>query len=219
MPTSGVTDFSLTARDIVTDAMIEARIVGVGRVPRAAEMTKGILEMNKMLKYWQSKDVSLWRETNGTVTVVANEQSGALPAYVRDVITANVFAGGVERPLTLMTRGEYNTLPNKAQSGNPSLYYVARQRDAVVMYVWPVPTVDTSVKVSYDRIVDTVTNPDETVDMPQEYHDTLISCLALKLCKAFADQPTQHLATHATMLEQAMFDADRPESYMMGAYA
>ena len=217
MATSGVTAFSNTARDFVKQAMVRCKAMESGGVPTAEEMADGIFQINSILKFWQSKDVGLWRETGGTLTIPANDASGALPSGIRDVIDARYQVSATnERQMTRIERAEYFRPPNKEQSGAPTLFYISRQRGAVTMYVWPVPTAETTCKLEYDRIVETVTGETQEVDIPEEYTDVLVTVLAARLSGIFGDTDPV-LFNEAKQAETAMFDADRPESYFMGA--
>lgn len=48
-----------TVRDIVTDALSIARIVGLGRTPKAKEMTFGVQALNDMLSQWVVEGIDL----------------------------------------------------------------------------------------------------------------------------------------------------------------
>ncbi len=218
MATSGVTAFSNTARDYITQAMKEARILSSNGSPKASELVDMIFRLNLVLKSWQANGVNLWRETNGTLTIPGAQASGTLPVGVRDVTSARLVLSTYERPLAQITREEYNEIPNKDSVGSPSCYYVSRQRDAAEIYVWPVSATDMELKVDYDRIAETVTDGTETVDLPEEWADLLIATLAVRACQMFGAPLDAELAARYQGLERAMFDSDRPRSYFVGAY-
>lgn len=218
MPTSGVTAFPLTARDAVKKAMQEAKILGLGREPKAAELEDGIFALNLILKGWQTHGLSQWAETVGAMNIAAGQPSGVIAAGIRDVITAAHVQSGVERQLTKVGRGEYFDIPVKNQPGVPFLFHVARQRDAGVMYVWPVPSTNITLNITYERRLDTVTDGAETLDFPEEYTSALIAVLAMQLGTKYGAELPPELAVRAQRLEMAMFDDDRPESYKIGAW-
>lgn len=219
MPTSGVTAFSNTARDIVTQSLRLAQILPSGDVPTADEMTDMIFAMNAKLKTWQAtRGVNLWRETTEAVVILAGAASTILPADIRDVVSArSVISATYHRPLGDLTREEYMQIPNKVTPGTPACFYASRQRDAVTLFVWPVPIVDTTLSLEVDRIVETVTNETQTVDIPEDLVGTLVACLALEACTIFGSPIPPELGNRAVRLEVAMFDADRPKSYILGA--
>lgn len=214
MPTSGTTAWSLTAADMVSQALSELGVVGITAVPKADQMTYGLFHLNALLKSWQSAG---HLETTGTITIPAASGSGALAVYVQEVISAR-HSSTYERQLTRFGRDEYMSIPNKSAVGDPTIFYVSNQRDATVMYVWPVPAAITTIKFDYRRKPDTVTASSETVDWPQEYQDALISNLAVRIAGRFGAEIKPELAQRADMLRREMEDIERPASYMLGGF-
>jgi hypothetical protein len=214
MPTSGTTVWSLTAREVVLQAFNELAVTPINEAPAAAEMDYGLFQLNAMLK---SPQFAVGIETTGTVTIPAASSSGALAVYVQEVISAR-YSGTFERQLVRWERDEYLSLPNKAAVGEPTAFYVSNQRDATVMYVWPVPAAETTLKIDYRRKPDTITDANETVDFPEEYHGSLIANLAVRIAGRFGAPVSQELALRAERLRREMEDAERPASYMLGAY-
>lgn len=218
MTTSGVTAWSLTARDIVKQALQELGVCAPGEEPEASEMEDAILRLNAMLKTWQTQG-NLFRETTGEVTVTGGQASGTLDAEIRDISSVRLEqSGGTERPLYPFTRTDYLSIPNKAQAGNPSSYYVSRQRGAVTLYVWPVPATDATLHVDYSRVIETVTNASETLDVPEEWQGAVIYGLASELGAMFGStrvdpQTVARIDAKAARLYAQMLDADRPDSY------
>lgn len=216
MATSGVTDNAVTARDLATFAMQELRILPSGGSPKAAELADIIVRLNAMMKSWQAKGVNLWREATDTVTVLANTPSVTLNAGIRDVNAARVVLTATnQREMAKWARADYRILPNKAAVGSPTIFYVARLRDAAVMYVWPVPNTNTVIQIDIDRIAETVTDPVQNLDIPQEWQEAVYSNLAVRIAGMFGAELNQELVARAVRLERELLDADRPDSYQM----
>lgn len=216
MATSGTTVFSNTVRDIVTDALDENAIIRLGTEPRAHEMAKCIRRLAAMLKSWQMKGV-LWKQETISATITANVATVALPVYVRGVNAARYAESATnERQMMRFERDEYYALPNKAASGTPTIYYLNRAEDALVLHVWPVPTANATVKLDIDRAMDTVTDANETLDVPEELTETVYANLAVRCCGVFGIEPRQELVVRARELEREMLDNYRPASYSLG---
>ena len=219
MATSGTTAFAMTARDVVTTALEENSIIPLGEAPSATELSKCILRLNAMLKSWQMQGVS-WKQETITVATVAATATVALPAYVRGVngvrfVESNTF----ERMLQRFERDEYYRLPNKASAGKSTAYYVERDKDGLTLFVWPVPATVSSLKVDIDRAMDTVTDEDQNVDIPEELLETLYANLAVRCAGVFREQgPKAELVVRAQMLERQMLDTYRPASYYLEAF-
>lgn len=219
MTTSGVTAWEMTARDIVTAALRDARILASGRDPKAAELEDCILRLNGMLKSMSSK-ANLFRETEANVTVTGGTGMATLPAGVRDVSgVRHVLSATNERSLTPWPRADYAQMPNKTTVGNPSVYYLSRQRDAAVLRIWPVPAAAVTLKLDYSRVAETITDASQTVDIPQEWQETIYKNLAVECAELFGATLTPRYIAKAEALYQQMLDSDRPDFYTFESYS
>jgi len=219
MTTSGETDWSLTARDLVRIAMQEAAIIPAGTEPTADELTDSLVRLNALLKSWETRGYTLWREETTSVSVTASTNPTTLDADIYDVQAVRIVVSATyERPLTPYDRDNYQILPNKTQTGNPSIYYSNRQRDNVMLYLWPVPADDSTVQVDYLRKIETVTDAAQTVDIPQDWQETVYVLLAVRLCGMFGVPVPDELAMRAQLLQREIDEQDRPASYFMGSW-
>lgn len=213
MPTSGETAWSLTAREIVTAALQENAIIALGRDPRAAEMDACLVRLNALLKSWR---VGLALEQGATVTVPADSASGAIDAGIDEVLAVRVVISATnERTLARWERDQYLSIPNKTSSGTPTAYYTSRTTAGTTLYLWPVPTVETDLKVDYLRLPETVTDPTETVDFPERHTEALYANLAVRCAGLFGVQPSQELFQRAERLRREVEDSERPASYFL----
>lgn len=215
MTTSGVSTWSLTARDIIKAALQENRIVDLGEEPEADEAEACLVRLNALLKSWQ---VGRHLESDATIAVMAGNAALTLPADVEDIVTARlVLSATNERLLGRWERDEYLVLPNKIATGTPSVYYP--NETAGTMTLWPVPSVNGSVKIDYLRKPQTVTSLSETVDFPERYQEALYAMLAVRCAGLFGEPLSQELVARAERLRREAEDAERPATYTMtGSY-
>lgn len=219
MTTSGVTTLELTARDFAYKAMRDGQILPSGDDPTADELADVILELNLMLKEWETKGYTLWRQETASVAITGATNPTTLDDDVYDVAAARFETSATnERPLTLFDRDQYKILPNKAQAGNPSIYYVDRQRDQVDLYVWPVPASNSTVNIDYLRKIEVVTNATETLDIPQDWQGGVLAILTKRVCTMFGYPVPDEIALRAVELEAEIQAQDRPPSYFMGSW-
>lgn len=219
MTTSGVTAWSLTARDLVTAGLRDARILGSGEEPTADEMADCLIRLNGLLKSWSTRG-NLFREATGEVEVVGGSASGILSEGIRDISSVrHVISATNERQLTPWNRAQYLSLPNKAAVGNPSIYYLSQQGEADILYLWPVPAADITLKIDYSRTVETVTDPGETLDIPQEWQTAVWKNLAVECQDLFGATLTPIYIAKAEALYQQFLDSDRPDSYVFESYS
>lgn len=211
MTTSGITEWALTARDIVQTALEDNAIIAIGEEPEAAELEACIRRLNAMLKSWAR---GMHLEETGTIAVPANTASGTLAPGIETILSARlVVSATYERQLFKWARDNYLQLPNKAQSGEPTMYYEARGLGGVTIYLWPVPTTTKTLAISYIRVPETVTDASQTIDFPERYQEALYANLALRCTGVFGKEPKPELIARAGRLERDMLDSERPDSY------
>lgn len=212
MTTSGTSAWPLTARDMVTAALQDNAIIPLGDVPSAEEMAACIRRFNSLLKSWNA---GLHREETATITVAGNPS--LLDPSVGEVIGLRSVAPGFERPLQEWTRADYYSMPNRTQTGIPRVYYASRQLEATELYLWPVPDAASDFELDYIRVIETITDASQTVDIPERYQEALIANLAVRCAGMFGTQAPPELIARAQRLEREMMDAERPRSYHLGA--
>lgn len=218
MTTSGITAWELTARDHITAALRDARIIASGSEPDAEELDDCLLRLNGLLKSWSTK-ANLFRETETTATITAGDPTVTLPADVRDVSGVRMVVSATsERPLAPWTRSQYLQLPNKASVGNPTIYYLTRGVGAPELSVWPVPSSNVTLKLDYSRVAETVTDATETLDIPQEWQEAVWKNLAVECAELFGAQLSDRYIMRAMELYQQFLDSDRPDFYTFEPY-
>ncbi len=214
MATSGSTDFNLTAREIVTFALKQLRMVGAGETPSAEDMTDGIEALNLMLKAWQMTMPNLWRQTEGTLTLTSATASYSLTAAYR-VISARFRQSGRDIPMALLTREEYQNLALKTSSGIPTQYYFDPQRASGTLYVWPVlaTAAGETIQYTYQRRFEDIDDPANDLDVPQEALQTVGYALAEELLDSFGkdDATAARIIRKSTAAKNNLKMADRED--------
>ncbi len=224
MTTSGVTDWSMTAGEIVTQAMIELGLINSGEEPDANEMSDAIVRLNAMMKTWAG-ELNLWREATGTITITGGTGAATLDADIRNVSSVrHVVSATNYRTLTQWNRDQFYMMPNRATVGNPTLFYITRALGGDAIHIWPVPAADVTLHLDYSRAAETVTDPSETVDLPQEWQEAAILSLASRISGMFGSTTIDpatvgRIDQRASELYNRMVDRDRPDSYTFEPYS
>lgn len=216
MATSGTISFTMTFREAFTRAMQMAKIVASGETPAPDESESGMATANLMLKSWQT-DCNLWRELSDTVT--ASTATTTLDPRVMDVQEARLTETWGDRPLTRWEWGEYIGLPNKAAAGYPTVFVFRRGRDASTISLWPVPATPVTISFTAARVIEDIDTLDDNLDLPQEWLETFVTNLAVRLAEEYGSDIPGTVVQRAQILLNQMRDLDRPASYFMGPYA
>lgn len=208
--------FSMTARDVVIRAMRHRKILAIRQQPAAAELEYGIETLNLILKRLAAKGVSPWIDVDGSVVIPADTVSVALSPRPIDVLEARLSVSPTyQRTLTRWEQGDYATLPNPLQRGDPLIYSLRFAPDGVTMRVWPVPVADRTIAYSYQRVIEDV-DANTALDVPQMWQDAVVRMLAAAL-DSFGGDP-MHIAkleSDAVVAESELLDFDRPSSYFI----
>lgn len=214
MATSGSTDYTLKANQVVGYALRKIGVIAPDEDASARDMATGIEELNLMLKTWQVSGPHLWRQTQGSLALVADTASYAMPSVVR-IISARFRQSGRDLPMELLTREEYYDLPLKTSQGIPTSYYFDVQRAASgsTLYVWPVlASVSTeTVEYTYQRRIEDVDAQTNDIDIPQEWLQTVGYNLAALLADTFQvrDDVAARVINRANLLKQEAMTFDR----------
>ena len=223
MTTSGIYTFDLTARELVKQAMVELGAINPGEEPDAGEMDDAIVRLNLMLKTWGTRD-NLFRETTGTITIPAATAVGTLPESARSVIgLSHVVSATNHRMLAPWNRVQYYSMPNRAAVGSPSGFFASQGRDGDNLFVWPVSATPITLHIVYNRAVETVTDPSQTVDIPEDWMEAVMLGLADRLANMLGatrvdPNTVQQIQGRAAAAYQYLLDMDRPVSYYFERY-
>jgi streptomycin 6-kinase len=81
-----------------------------------------------------------------------------------------------------------------------------------------VPSANITLELDYSRAAETVTDPSETVDVPEDWQEALILGLASRMASMFGKARTDggnvgRIDAKAAALYQHLLDRDRPDSY------
>lgn len=206
--------FSQTARDVVLLAYQDRSIAEPDDV-QAGELSYGITKLNLILKALEAEGVLPWTSAETTAVVPSGSSLVTLDPRPAGVLEARLqVTPTYQRPLTRWSNGEYDEIPNKAQSGEPLAYEVIQTPADMQVRVWPVPTADTTLVYSYQRVIEDV-EPGTVLDVPQRWLLAVGKMLQAEL-KGFGPIPIDVMAD-AERAKMELLDYDRPESYMIEA--
>ncbi len=207
---------AMTARDIVTMALKELKVIPSGGQPEAAELQDGLTVLAAMLRSWQTF-ANLWRDETIVVEAPALIADVTLPDGVRTVSAVREI-GSYERPLSQWDRDDYAMTPNKGQVGRPLAYAEYRGTSQTSIKLWPVPQSDVTLAVDYQRRFAEIVNASDPLDIPADWEECVWTNLAVRVSNSFgtAADLTPELVNRAGSLLTALRDDDRPNSYYMG---
>lgn len=207
-----------TVLELVTDALRIAGVVAVDLAASTEEVDIAVRELNRMVKSWQAAGHNLWTVSSQTVTLTTSASYTLNPARPIQIHNVRLNRSGREIPMWEMTREEYDTLPVKTSTGVPTSFYYDKQREAALLYVWPVLAAANgeTLEITYNREVEDMASADE-VDFPAEWYDAVVYGLADRMTFLFpADNANPMLASRASAAFEAALAGDREQSVFFG---
>jgi len=212
MSLSGEIDLDRTAGKIISRALRKIGVLGQGFTASDDEMTNGIDVLNELMQTWSTDGPNLWTPATQTVTLVSGTQTYTLGPRPRLVMNARRVDNGTEAiPLTPWEQQDWDRFIYKDNEGLPLRYLVQKLRTDTTLTFWPKPSFTSgtyTVNVGYERVWEIVTSAAETVDIPQEFAETVLMCLAARLIEDYRlpdDDNTRRIASRAsTLYNQAM---------------
>ena len=158
MPTSSSTDFELNVAEYIEEAFERCGL----EVRTGYDLQTAKRSLNILLADWANRGLNQWTIVQSTQTLTANDVDYDLATDVIDILNAVVRRSSVDYTMTRISRDQYLNLPNKAQTGRPSQYFLDRQITPTIK-IWATPDSSTNYILVYDRLVriddvDTMTN-------------------------------------------------------------
>lgn len=186
MTVATTNDYNMTALEIYEAAFNILGVAQEGEDMTARMVADAKRAANLMIKTWGAQE-NLWRMTEGTLPLVASQASYSLtnPRPMR-IHSVRRKISGIETPLTPMSRQEYFDQPNKTTSPSiPVSFYFDPQQASGVLYLWPAPSTETvasyTINLTYLRRMADFDASGNELDMPQEWLETFIYNLAVRL--------------------------------------
>lgn len=142
--------------------------------------------INFMLSDWATRSFNEFRVERVELALVEDQQdypfTDPADSYALDIMNIVLRRDGVDTPILQMSRAEWLELPTKGYKGRPDRYFVDKQRDNLLLQVWPVPENSTDTLV-YDRIrrYQDADHAAQHADIPYYLRDAFVAGLAARL--------------------------------------
>jgi len=183
---------ALTGTDIITDALVNAGICGVGNPPDADQTSRGLRLLNNMLALWSAKrwldyallDFSIVSTGQQSYTIgpggdieVASRPDRIEAAYVR---ISNAGGLPVDYPLDqVLSREDYSRVPLKTLRSFPEAYFY--DSNYPLGRIYPLPVAQATIyelHVLTRVILPVLSAPATQIILPPQYNDAMTWNLA-----------------------------------------
>lgn len=187
MSTSGTYTFNPSLGELTVYAY---QLIGIRPTALLQEhMDSARVATNMMFTRWSNMGVNLWQVELVTVALSAGTATYNVDANTVVMLDAYIEYGNppIDRIILPVSRTEYASYPNKAQSGFPTTFWFDRLLSPTVT-LWPVPDGNqTSLKYyKVNRIQDANMNGTQEVDIPPIWLEAMVFGLAARLAAIWA---------------------------------
>lgn len=183
MATSGTTSWTLDIDEIALDAV---DIVG-GQPILGYEGRQVRRALNLLLTEWENMEIPLWKIPSAPIeqALTSGTSTYTLDSSYLDIVDAVLRTNSGDTQDLAMERlslSSWLRIPNKEQTGRPTQYFVNRQRDALVVTLWPVPNDSTQEFVYWPfKQIEDATSMTQNADIPRRFLPALTHGLAYYL--------------------------------------
>jgi len=154
MATSGSTSFNLSIDEVIEEAYERCGV----RTNSGYDLRSARRKLNILFSEWGNRGLNLWKVELNQVALVTGQANYSVDAAASDVLEAYVSSSSGtpttstnDIALSKIDRSAYSALPNKGSQGQPSQYYVDRQRTPVI-YLYQTPDLNTYTYLKYYTI-------------------------------------------------------------------
>lgn len=177
-----------TGTSIITRALRMCGVIDAIETPNATDIDSGLEALNELLAGMSIARGLIHAQTTETLTLTIGDGSYSIgtganfnTARPLAIESAYVTSNGVDTPLSISGRNEYNALADKATQGLPStIYYDPTFANGNVRF-YPVPDAAYVVTVSTWKEISQVSAVGDAVSLPEYLLTYIKVALAIKL--------------------------------------
>lgn len=182
-----------TPIQVIGTAMQNAGLLGQGDMPNSEEIAQYMVKLNNMCSLLQTQGIKLWLQLDVSIAPIQGQSlygigpgqevnmtkpTRAIEAYFLD-------QNAVQRPVTLISRQEWDTLSTKTTQGQLNSIYVNKQASVLYCNFWLTPDANTALGTAHVIVQQQqayVTSLVETMVFPVEWFLALSWGLAYEIC-------------------------------------
>jgi hypothetical protein len=190
-----------TALDLITGAMDDAGITGVGQTPLAEDTTKALNRLNAMIAQWSRRRWLVYHLVDIVFTGTGALSysigpGGDIPLARPDRIESAFFRQLTGAPLEVdfplkvwESREDYNRVALKSLASFPAYLFYDSDYPVGNIFIWPVPDQNYEMHLSVKPALQSFPALSTAFNLPPEYEEAIRTNLAVRLRVAYQLQP------------------------------
>lgn len=173
-----------TVLDVVKSALRLIRVIDADETPSASDSSTALFALNSLLGRWSAQPNTIYQTT--TISKVLTPGDGEytvadLGSEITRIEQAFIRQSNTDIELTIYSKSEYESIPDKTSGGTPAIVHYARESG---VYLWPVPSQADTLRlialVPYSSVA-----LSDSITMPAEYQDALTLALAKRIAPEY----------------------------------
>jgi hypothetical protein len=187
-----------TALDLITGAMDDAGIIGVGQTPLAEDTNKALSRLNAMIAQWSRRRWLVYHLIDIVFTgtgalsysigpggdISVNRPDRIEAGYFRQL--AGLPGNNVDYPLAILqSREDYNQIVLKTMASVPAYVFYDSDFPLGNIFIWPLPNSTYEMHLSVKPALQSFPTLDTAFVLPPEYEECIRLNLAVRLRVAY----------------------------------
>lgn len=217
MATSGVTTWTANRDQVINGALRKLGALPSGGSGSTNQISDANFALNALVKAFHADGMPVWaiKDTNFLTTANVNSytvgigQTVNIPQPLKIVQAEYQVQNGVNIPMNIYNRYDFNKLPNNATGTPVNLYYQPLENTGMV-YLWPTPIDSTTtIYMDYQRPFEDMVSSTDNFDFPPYWIQALIYALAWTMSPEYGTP----LMERNTLAQEAKYWKDEALSY------
>ena len=194
MATSETHTFDLNIDEIIQEAYERCG----AKANSGYDLKSARRSLNILFSEWGNRGIHLWKVASYSQELTAGTAQYSAPTSTNDILEAYVSTSSgttsstTDVSLTKISRSEYAALPNKGSQGQPSQYYVEREKvPKITLYQTPDASTYTHLKYYYVKRIEDAGIYTNTADVVFRFIPCMVAGLAYYISMKVNPQITQ----------------------------
>jgi len=182
------TTFSMTAADIIQEALENIGVAGENYVMTSAQLSRGLRAINMHLKLWSHQGMDGFIRNTQSVSLVSGTASYALSPRPTEVMGCYLRdTDNEDSPMMELKKEEYEAIVDKDAEGDPTAWWVDDSTlGTATLYIWPViDQASYTLRVDYRRPLSDVTVGTDVIDVRQDWLIALVTAVEAYLAPKY----------------------------------
>ena len=190
----------ITAHDLIRRAGLEIGITDPYEALDAHEASDGLDSLNQMLDSWSLEGLTIFQILQENVVLnagIASYTIGPSGTFITnrpmEIISAFVKEGGIDYPIHIIGRQEYDRIEQKTVGYRPEYLFYEPSVPNGVITLWGVPGIVSGLYINSEKQLQRFDTLTSQVVLPIGYERAIVKNLAIEMAPQYRRTPSKEL--------------------------